>query len=383
MSRDSNMMNVPAPARERIDWIDIAKGVSILLITFLHVVLLSDAAGLALWRLKWINSFLAAIRLPLFFTVAGVFAGKSLRSPWRVLLRNKVLLYAWLIVIWNLVFWFSFSTLVTQPQWVGKTIEVTAAFRSMLLPLSPIWFLQALALFFIAGKLLAAVPRTLGLAFAVAMSLATLGVLAKRYDIVHLVPGGRGYSKALIYFAFFYAGAMFPAVVLKAGNLHFRWAVLLLLGCLGLQASLALLDNPALNAMIQLASSCSGVAALLIGSRVIAPTVPGRLFRYIGRRTLAIYVAQYPIIAGLAWLLIGLGVEQSRLLSYAGVLVCTFATIVLTLLLQRILQMIGLASFYRLPRWTGAGRNAPPAVPGDRPPAAIRETGAGRCRRRS
>lgn len=91
--------------KPRVEWIDVAKALSILLVTMLHVGQLAQQSGIQVGRIVVLNDFLAPIRMPLFFAASGVFAGSALAKPWSHLLRHKVALYAWLFVLWTSVRW--------------------------------------------------------------------------------------------------------------------------------------------------------------------------------------------------------------------------------------------------------------------------------------
>ena len=53
--------------KPRVEWIDVAKALSILLVTMLHVGQLAQQSGIQVGRIVVLNDFLAPIRMPLFF----------------------------------------------------------------------------------------------------------------------------------------------------------------------------------------------------------------------------------------------------------------------------------------------------------------------------
>ncbi len=95
--------------RVRLRWPDAARGLAILLVVVLHATRalgdldLTGAWGTVLAGWDRVNAALGTMRMPLFFAVAGLFAGKWVRGPWRALLASKVALFAWLLLLWPFV----------------------------------------------------------------------------------------------------------------------------------------------------------------------------------------------------------------------------------------------------------------------------------------
>lgn len=95
--------------RVRLRWPDAARGLAILLVVVLHATRalgdldLSGAWGTVLAGWDRVNAALGAMRMPLFFAVAGLFAREWVRGPWRALLASKVALFVWLLLLWPFV----------------------------------------------------------------------------------------------------------------------------------------------------------------------------------------------------------------------------------------------------------------------------------------
>ncbi|MEP6710997.1 MAG: acyltransferase [Ferruginibacter sp.] len=90
----------PAP---RLNWIDYARGIAIILVTYRHVFEGVKAAGIPVGNfpfLEYINIFFYSFRMPLFFIVSGIFISRSFKK--RGLLnyieaRAKMILYPYFI----------------------------------------------------------------------------------------------------------------------------------------------------------------------------------------------------------------------------------------------------------------------------------------------
>ena len=87
----------------RIDWVDAAKGMSILLVVLHHVVILSEPHGLVPGPVSALNTALASLRMPLFFLASGLFAAAPLAASWRTLLHKRVAFFLYLFVLWTLL----------------------------------------------------------------------------------------------------------------------------------------------------------------------------------------------------------------------------------------------------------------------------------------
>src|SRR5262245_27573217 len=97
------------PIGHREVWADVAKGACILLVVLWHVV---EKHYLEVtWRISlpipgawgmFVEQMLP-LRMPLFFTVSGVFAVAAVRRPWPVLLRSRVAKFFYLYVVWLLI----------------------------------------------------------------------------------------------------------------------------------------------------------------------------------------------------------------------------------------------------------------------------------------
>jgi uncharacterized membrane protein YcfT len=69
--------------KTRIDWLDIAKGMSIILVVIYHTHLYHDFHEIAPDLYARISGIMTPIRMPLFFTVSGFLAASAVQAPWR------------------------------------------------------------------------------------------------------------------------------------------------------------------------------------------------------------------------------------------------------------------------------------------------------------
>jgi uncharacterized membrane protein YcfT len=152
----------PAGRTSRLDWVDAAKGMSILLVVAHHTLWFLQSTGQAPAALVAANSALASMRMPLFFLASGLFAAAPLAAPWRTLLHKRVAFFLYLYVLWTVIRFFFFLALPGVVDPYGSADPVALAL-SLLLPGPGMWFLYALALFSVIGKLSRPLPLWLQL----------------------------------------------------------------------------------------------------------------------------------------------------------------------------------------------------------------------------
>ncbi|MFW0786042.1 acyltransferase family protein [Gordonia sp. CPCC 206044] len=136
----------------RTRWVDIAKGIAILLVALYHSVLFLTAAGVADDMWVDVNQVFKVFRMPLFFFASGLFALSVIARSWSRLWRSRLALLVWAFGLWSVIR-FAFFHLVDSPL----PLDETKLLRLAIAPLWPqtgLWFLHALVVFFVAAKLL-------------------------------------------------------------------------------------------------------------------------------------------------------------------------------------------------------------------------------------
>ena len=135
-----------ATAKSRIDWVDYAKGICIILVVMMHSTLgVEKAAG----ETSWVHSFIdwaRPFRMPDFFMISGLFLASRIDRPWRQYLDTKVLHFAYFYILWMTIQYLTKSLGLIAEQ------GVLGAFQSYLLgfvqPFGTLWFIYLLAVFF-------------------------------------------------------------------------------------------------------------------------------------------------------------------------------------------------------------------------------------------
>lgn len=200
--------SVRTVALDRLAWVDSGRGIAITLVALFHST--NWIAGTGLPVLGWsdANAVLSSLRMPMFFVLAGLFAAKWLAAKWRDLFRAKVLLFGWVLVVWTVI---GMVVQISGRLSAGQEINYRAAVRNVLLclvnPPFELWFIWALAIFFLAAKLTRAVPPTAQLAVAGAVSAVALTVWLTTTTTM----GPIGSAK---YYFFFLAGIYARRIIL-------------------------------------------------------------------------------------------------------------------------------------------------------------------------
>lgn len=335
------------PPKARLRWPDTARGGAMMLVVLAHTLQLLEASG---WSLGWLdtaNLYLTAIRMPLFFVIAGMLSASVLSRPWAQVWATRLLRLVYVYVVWMAVraLWFSFVPwpLGDVPPWVSF----------LLLPVWPtngLWFLYALVLYTVAARATRGLP-----AWAVLIPAAVLSVLAA----ADLVPTGDNpvwRSIALCLF-FFVLGARAPRLwAALAARTRAWWAIVAALVIPAAFVAFSFVPDVA-EGIARVALSTVCVAACVVLAAVLARIpVVSTPFVAVGRRTLPIYVMHTLLLAAVIPL-IPVGVLPTVLVAVALVTGAILACLVLFALLGRVPGVFAPpASWWRAEREAAAAR---------------------------
>ncbi|RQX32106.1 pyridoxal-5'-phosphate-dependent protein subunit beta, partial [Micromonospora chalcea] len=178
-----------APPGDRVAWADVAKGACIVLVVLWHVVVkdylrIDWRAGLPVpgaWGL--LGEQLLPLRMPLFFAISGIFAANAVARPWRVSGRPRIARNLYLYAIWLLI---HTALLALAPGFpTDRATDPGELLAQLTVTPSNLWYLYALALYFVLAKALRRVHPAVLLTAAGALSaVAATGLLDS--------PGNRG-----------------------------------------------------------------------------------------------------------------------------------------------------------------------------------------------
>lgn len=294
-----------APRRE--GWIDAGRGMAIVLVTLYHAASWLIAAGFDVGSWAYVNAGLASLRMPLFFTISGVLGYSWLERDWRSLLDRKVLLFAWVFAIWealsSLVFFLVMPMVAPRTTFLRLGLELT---WTPVFPRFELWFIWVLALAFMLAKATRRVPWWLQMVVAAIVSLFAFG----SWSTLNIA--WEGFAK---YYVFFIGGMYLRRYILGfARSVTIGRAVPVVL-LWGTGAVLLTLRFGTSTSYLSLPFCVLGLAAGICISYYLAGS---RLMRFLGSRTLPIYVCHTPFITLCAYALYSAGLPD-RLPSWVGI----------------------------------------------------------------
>lgn len=328
----------------RLVWVDVAKALAIALVVLHHVVVFADAAGWLPERVVWLNTQLGTFRMPLFFLASGLFAVGALRRPWGAVLRRRILLFAYLYLLWSVIR-FGLFQMIPDVREGGRDGDLGALLWSPLLPGTGLWFIYALALYSCLAKATMRVPAGVQLGVAAAVS----GVFGAR---LIEVPNFAWRNMAM-YYVFFLVGMYGRRVVERLAS---DVSVVRILAAGAVAAvGIVVVERWGLRGVPGLWLALS-VVAVLTGVYVSALIArwgsAARVLSWVGARTLPIYLLHVPLVA-LAVALIEEGVDPAHLLGTAALPVLALTAVACSALLHEPTRR-ALPFLYDLP---GSGRN--------------------------
>lgn len=268
-----------------VRWADAGKGLAICLVVLVHTCNWLLAAGLGVPTWDSINEGFVTLRMPLFFLISGLFAGKWIHGSWHSLLTDKLLFLYWIFLLWSLIgSLFSLAGLAIQDSGTTTSTSFLGGLAlSFIRPRFELWFIWALALFFVLAKLLTKWPLHLQLVLAAAAS------FIWQSGLISINIGWDGAAKNYL---FFLVGAACRNGIFSAVDktpLAARVGLIVLWGSVSV-CTVAWDGGDILG--LRFAHSLLGVAA---GIALATLLVEVKWLRNLGRRTLPIYLAHTPI----------------------------------------------------------------------------------------
>ena len=156
----------------RLAWVDVAKGLCILLVVMMHAVIGTGAAMGGEGFLHPVVAFAKPFRIPDFFLLSGLFMGRVIGRDWRLFADRRVAHFAYFYGLWLAI-----QSAAKYGQIVGD--GGPAAFlahlaHALVEPYSSLWFIYLLAVFSVVTKGLRRVPGPLLLAGAALLQIADI-----------------------------------------------------------------------------------------------------------------------------------------------------------------------------------------------------------------
>lgn len=364
----SSPQDTTTRASGRIDWVDAAKGMSILLVVVHHVVYLMEPHGLVPGPVSALNSALASLRMPLFFLASGLFAWAPLAASWRTLLHKRVAFFLYLFLLWTLlqgvVFW-ALPAGVAPPDSARNWSELA---WEAVLPGPATWFLFALAVFSVIGKLVRRVPAW--------VQLGASGVLCAAVGAGLLTFDSFAWTFMARYLFFFLLGvharSLAESLAERAGPATVTAAGV---ACGALAGAAVLLDLRSVFGVAFVLNVAAVTFGVLLAS-YLSRFRPFRPLVVLGANTLPVYLTNVIVVAGIVAVL--RGVPLPPVVGWVAPVVLGVLVVGVTLAGTWALRWAGASWLFALPRFLAyrpadvpagrhrlrAGRRAAAGVPG-------------------
>jgi uncharacterized membrane protein YcfT len=165
-------MDKTSGTKNRVDWVDYAKGICIILVVMMHSTLGVEKAMGSEGALNVFIDWARPFRMPDFFLISGLFLARRVDAPWRDFLDKKVIHFAYFYVLWMTIqFLFKGHGIWQDQGTLGLAQQYALGFVE---PFGTLWFIYLLPVFFVAAKLLRPVPPLLVFALAAALEVAPI-----------------------------------------------------------------------------------------------------------------------------------------------------------------------------------------------------------------
>jgi uncharacterized membrane protein YcfT len=282
-------------AATRIDWVDYAKGICIVMVVMMHSVLGVELAAGETGFMHPLVAFAKPFRMPDFFLISGLFLSVVIDRDWRLYLDRKVVHFAYFYVLWvTIQFGFKAPSFAAESGWAHVGFLYL---ESLVEPFGTLWFIYLLPVFFVVTKLTRRMP-----------ALAIWGGAAV-LEMTHIATGWTVIDEFCARFVYFYSGYWFATYVFALSDRARARPVLALAGLAGwafINGSLVkfgLSEWP----LVSLALGLAGAGAIVILGTLLARSQWLTSLRFCGEHSIVIYLAFFLPMATTRTLLLRTG----------------------------------------------------------------------------
>ena len=300
------------PAGERVDWVDYAKGICIVMVVMMHSVLGVELAAGQTGFMHLVVMFAKPFRMPDFFLISGLFISVVIDRDWRIYLDRKVVHFAYFYVLWvTIQFGFKAPGFAAETSWSHAGYLYLESFIE---PFGTLWFIYLLPIFFVVIKATRRMPAPV------------IWVVAALLEMAHVATGWTVIDEFAARFVYIYSGYLFaPYVFALAGRVR-TYPALALFGLAlwvlvnGGLVKLGYSEWPLVSLALGLAGAC---AIITLGTLLARMQWLGFL-RFCGENSIVIYLAFFLPMATTRTLLLHTGLAHdigtvSLIVTIAGV----------------------------------------------------------------
>jgi uncharacterized membrane protein YcfT len=281
-----------ARAAGRVDWVDYAKGICIVMVVMMHSVLGVEQAAGQPGFMHVLVAFAKPFRMPDFFMISGLFLTLVIDRDWRTYLDRKVVHFAYFYALWvTIQFGFKAPSFAAESSWghVGFLY-----LESFIEPFGTLWFIYLLPVFFVVIKLTRKFPPLL------------IWTIAAGLEAAHVATTWTVIDEFCARFVYVYTGYVCADYVFALSD-RARWKPAAALATLALWVLIngglvfiGLSERPLISLMLGLSGAC---AIVTIGT-LLARMHWSNFLRFCGEHSIVIYLAFFLPMASTRTLLL-------------------------------------------------------------------------------
>ena len=307
-SNDTPIVTPPS----RVDWVDYAKGICIVMVVMMHSVLGVELAAGQTGFMHVLVAFAKPFRMPDFFLISGLFLNLVIDRDWRIYLDRKVVHFAYVYVLWAAIqFGFKAPAFAAETSWHHVGLLYLESFVE---PFGTLWFIYLLPIFFVVTKLTRRIAPIV------------IFVVAALLESAHVATGWTVIDEFCARFVYFFAGYWAASYVFALSDRARSNPVPAMIGLVlwalinGALVELGYSERP----LISLALGLAGASAIIVAGTLLARMQWLDFLRYGGEHSIVIYLAFFLPMAATRTLLLKTGVmsdigTMSLIVTCAGI----------------------------------------------------------------
>lgn len=313
LPQDTGNKSFTTQTHKRLDWVDCAKGICIILVVMLHSTNGIEDAVEREGVIHYFVDFARPFRMPDFFLISGLFLARVINRQWREYLDSKVVHFLYFYLLWATINFAIKLPLLVPEQ--GVTATISLYLQAFIQPMGTLWFIYLLPVFFIITKLLRRVPPVLIFATAAALEIATIET------------GWIVIDQTAERFVYFYAGywlapRVFSLAAWAQSNRRLAAAAIIVWAFIN---GLAVFSGYAKSPGISLLLGFVGAAAIVTIAAVLVQFKVANPVRYCGKNSIVIYLAFFLAMHTTRMLLLESGIVpqvsvMSAIVTTAGII---------------------------------------------------------------
>src|SRR4051812_25334697 len=263
----------------RIDWVDYAKGICIVMVVMMHSVLGVELAAGQTGYMHYLVEFAKPFRMPDFFLISGLFLARVIDRDWRTYLDRKVMHFLYFYVLWvTIQFGFKAPGFAAEHGW---PYVARLYLLSYIDPFGTLWFIYLLPVFFVLTKAVRSMPPVL------------IWGIAALLESLHVATGWTAIDEFCARFVYFYSGYLFAAQVFALSDQARARPVLALIGLATWAIVNAALVHGGVSewAVVSLVLGFAGAVAIIVIGTLLAKMQWLVAVRFLGEHSIVVYLA--------------------------------------------------------------------------------------------